>query len=145
MALDNQIRELLKSARTIGVVGLSDHSWRPSNEVAAYLRAVGYTIVPINPTVQTALELTAYPDLMAAAREHPIDIVNIFRRPEFVPDIVEQAIAIHARAVWMQLGVIHRAAATRADEAGLIVVMDRCIKVEHQRWREIEETHAWTP
>jgi predicted CoA-binding protein len=145
MALDDQIHELLRTAHTIGVVGLSDHSWRPSNSVAAYLRAVGYTIVPINPTLKTALGLKAYPDLIAAAREHPIEIVNIFRRAEFVPAIVEQAIEIHARAVWMQVGIIHRAAAARAHEAGLIVVMDRCIKVEHQRWRETEEIHAWTP
>ena len=145
MALDVQIHELLRTARTIGVVGLSNHSWRPSNSVAAYLRAVGYRIVPINPAITSALELKAYPDLIAAAREQPIDIVNIFRRPEFVPEIVEQVIAIQARAVWMQVGVIHRAAAERAIAAGLIVVMDRCIKVEHQRWRETEESHAWTP
>jgi hypothetical protein len=145
MALDLPIHELLKTSHTIAVVGLSDHSWRPSNSVAAYLRAVGYHIVPINPTIPVALELKTYPDLITAARDHTIDIVNIFRRPEFVPDIVEQAIAIRARAVWMQVGVIHRAAATRAFEAGLIVVMDHCIKVEHQRWQEMEERHAWTP
>ena len=144
MALDDQIRELLKAAHTIGVVGLSEKSWRPSHDVASYMRSVGYTIVPINPTIKTALGLPAYPNLLAAAREHPIDIVNIFRRPEFVPDIVEQAIAIQAKAVWMQLGVIHREAARRAYEAGLVVVMDRCMKVEYQRWRDSEETESWT-
>jgi predicted CoA-binding protein len=143
MALDDQIQELLKTARTIGVVGLSEKSWRPSQDVAAYLRSAGYTIVPINPHVKQVLGLTAYPDLAAAARRHPIEIVNVFRRPEFVPEIVEQAIAIGAKAVWLQLGVIHLEAARRAHDAGLIVVMDRCIKVEHQRWRESEESrHA---
>jgi len=142
MALDDQIRELLRTARTIGVVGLSDKSWRPSHDVAAYLRSAGYTIVPINPQAKQVLGLKAYPDLRAAARENPIEIVDIFRRPEFVPEVVEQAIAIHAAAVWMQLGVVHHAAARCALDAVLIVVMDRCIKVEHQRWRESEEKRA---
>ena len=142
MALDDQIRKLLQTAHTIGVVGLSDKSWRPSYDVAAYLRSAGYTIVPINPHVKQVLGLTAYPDLVAAARKHPIEIVDVFRKPEFVPEIVEQTIAIGAQAVWLQLGVIHREAARRAHEAGLIVVMDRCIKVEHQRWRESEERRA---
>jgi hypothetical protein len=142
MALDDQIHELLRTARTIGVVGLSDKSWRPSHDVAAYLRSAGYTIVPINPHIKQVWGLTAYPDLVTAARRHPIEIVNVFRRPEFVPEIVEQAIVSGARAVWLQLGVVHRAAAQRAHEAGLIVVMDRCIKVEHQRWQESEERRA---
>lgn len=139
MALDDQIRQLLQTTRTIGVVGLSDKSWRPSYDVAAYLRSAGYTIVPINPRVKHVLGFTAYPDLVTAARKHPIEIVDVFRKPEFVPEIVEQAIAVHATAVWLQLGVVHREAARRAHDAGLIVVMDRCIKVEHQRWRESEE------
>ena len=138
MALDDQIRELLNTARTIGMVGLSNKSWRPSYDVAAYLRSAGYTVVPINPHITQVMGLKAYPDLEMAAREHPIEIVDVFRKPEFVPDIVEQAIAIHAVALWLQLSVVHRAAARRAHEAGLIVVMDRCIKVEHQRWRESE-------
>jgi predicted CoA-binding protein len=142
MALDDQIRELLRTAHTIAVVGLSDKSWRPSYDVAAYLCSAGYTVVPVNPRVKQVLGVTAYPDLIAAAREHPIEIVDVFRKPEFVPEIVEQALAIRAAAVWLQLGVIHRAAARRAHEAGLIVVMDRCIKVEHQRWRESEERRA---
>ncbi len=142
MALDDQIHQLLKTTRTIGVVGLSDKSWRPSYDVAAYLRSAGYTVVPINPQVKHVMGLKAYPDLKAAAHEHPIEIVDVFRKPEFVPEIVEQAIAIHATAVWLQLGVVHREAARRAHDAGLIVVMDRCIKVEHQRWQESEEKHA---
>lgn len=144
MALDDQIRELLKTARTIGVVGLSEKSWRPSHDVASYMRSAGYTIVPINPKIKTVLGLPVYPDLLTAARTHPIEIVNIFRRAEFVPEIVEQAIAIHAQAVWMQLGVIQHEAARRAHDAGLVVVMDRCIKVEYQRWRDSEETDVWT-
>jgi predicted CoA-binding protein len=144
MALDDQIRQLLKTAHTIGVVGLSEKSWRPSHDVASYMRSAGYTIVPINPAIKTVLGLPAYPDLVTAARAHPIDIVNVFRRAEFVPDLVEQAIAIPAQAVWLPVGVIHREAARRAHEAGLVVVMDRCIKVEYQRWRDSEETEVWT-
>ena len=144
MALDDQIRALLKAAHTIAVVGLSEKSWRPSHDVAAYLQSVGYTIVPINPAINTVLGVPAYPDLLTAAHQHPIDIVDIFRRPEFVPDLVEQAIAIHAQAVWMQVGVIHREAARWASEAGLVVVMDRCLKVEYQLWRDNAETQSWT-
>ena len=142
MALDDQIRGLLQATHTIAVVGLSDKSWRPSYDVAAYLRSAGYSIVPINPNIKQVLGLTAYPDLITAARERSIEIVDVFRKPEFVPEIVEQALAIRAAAVWLQLGVVHREAARRAHEAGLIVVMDRCIKVEHQRWRESEERHT---
>ncbi len=86
--------------------------------------------------------LKAYPDLEMAARDCPIEIVDVFRNPEFVPDLVEQAVAIHAMALWLQWGVIQQAAARRAHEAGLVVVMDRCIKMEHQRWRESEEKQA---
>ena len=139
MALDDQIHKLLRTVRTIGVVGLSDKSWRPSYDVASYLKSAGYTIVPINPHIKQVLGLTAYPDLITAAREHPIEIVDVFRKPEFVPEVVEQTIAVGAKAIWLQLGIIHREAARRAHEAGLIVVMDRCIKVEHQRWQESEE------
>src|SRR5512147_772011 len=139
MALDDQIRDLLKTARTIAVVGLSNKSWRPSYDVAAYLRSAGYTVVPVNPEVDEVLGLKSYPDLFAAARDHPIEIVDVFRKSEFVPGIVEQAIGIHARALWLQVGVIHREAAQRAHLAGLIVVMDRCIKVEHRRWQESDE------
>ena len=89
MALDDQIHELLKVARTIAVVGLSEKTWRPSHDVAAYLQSVGYTIVPINPAINTVLGVSAYPDLLTAACARPIDIVDIFRRPEFVPDLVE--------------------------------------------------------
>jgi predicted CoA-binding protein len=142
MALDDEIQHLLKTAHTIGVVGLTNKSWRPSYDVSSYMKAVGYTIVPVNPAIGEVLGLKAYPDLTAAAREHPIEIVDVFRRAEFVPEIVEQAIAIHAKAIWLQLGIVHREAARRAHEAGLIVVMDRCLKVEYQRWRDNQETRA---
>ena len=134
MALDNQIHHLLQTVHTIGVVGLTNKSWRPSYDVSAYMIAAGYAIVPINPEIDEVQGLKAYPDLITAAREHPIELVNVFRRAEFVPEIVEQAIAIQATAIWLQLGIIHREAARRAHEAGLIVVMDRCLKVEHRRW-----------
>jgi hypothetical protein len=142
MALDDEIRSLLQTTRTIAIVGLSAKSWRPSYDVAAYLRSAGYTIVPVNPHVTQVLGLTAYPDLLTAARVHPIDLVDVFRKPAFVPAIVEEVIAINVRALWLQLGVIHREAARRAHEAGVTLVMDRCIKVEHQRWRESEERGA---
>jgi predicted CoA-binding protein len=142
MALDDEIRQLLQTTRTIAVVGLSDKVWRPSHDVAAYMQAAGYTIVPINPRVKQVLGSMAYPDLISAARGHSIDLVDVFRKPEFVPEIVAQAIAVKAKAIWLQLGVIHHEAARRAHEAGLSVVMDRCIKVEHQRWRESEERRA---
>ncbi len=141
MALDDQIRHLLQTVQTIGVVGLTNKSWRPSYDVSAYMKAAGYAIVPINPEINEVLGVRAYPDLITAARDHPIELVNVFRRAEFVPEIVEQAIAIHATAIWLQLGIIHREAARRAHEAGLIVVMDRCLKVEHGRWLGNGETH----
>lgn len=97
------------------------------------MQAAGYSIIPINPMIATALGLKAYPDLLSLPADVSIDIVNIFRRSEFVPAVVDRAIAIKAKAVWMQLGVIHPAAAVKAEAAGLIVVMDRCIKVEHHR------------
>jgi predicted CoA-binding protein len=95
------------------------------------MQRAGYTIIPVNPGLSEALGARAYPDL--ASIPGPVDIVNIFRRPEFVPDIVEAAIAIKAKAVWLQLDIVHEAAARRASDAGLQVVMDQCIMVEHSR------------
>lgn len=133
MNLDAQITQLLKTTRTIGVVGLSDQPWRASHDVAAYLLNAGYTIVPINPNIRSVFGQTAYPNLTAAARDFVIDLVNVFRRSEYVPDIVDEAIAIGAKAIWLQLGVVHEAAAQRARDAGLTVIMDRCLKVDHAR------------
>lgn len=127
----NQIAEVLHSARTIAVVGLSSKRYRPSYGVAEYLKRAGYRIVPVNPLETEVLGERAYPDLDSVPG--PIDIVDIFRRSEFVPEIVEAAIRKNARAVWMQEGVIHEAAARRAQAAGLAVIMDRCILKDHRR------------
>jgi predicted CoA-binding protein len=125
-----ETREILAGAKVIAVVGLSDKPDRDSYGVAAYLQRAGYRIVPVNPGVREVLGETSYPDL----RDIPfdVDIVDIFRKPEAVPEIVDAAIEIGAKAVWMQLGVVHEAAAAKARAAGLQVVMDRCIAVEHR-------------
>ncbi|HVN76315.1 MAG TPA: CoA-binding protein [Thermoanaerobaculaceae bacterium] len=133
-ASDDEIDGILATARTIAVVGLSDKPERDSYRVAAYLQAHGYTIVPVNPAVPEILGQKCYQDVTSIPREVVIDVVDIFRRPEFIPAIVDQAIARGARTVWMQLGLAHNAAADRARAAGLAVVMDRCLKIEHARW-----------
>jgi len=130
---DDEIDRLLSTATTVAVVGLSDDPARDSNSVARYLQANGYRIVPINPKLDSVLGEPAYPDLASIPGEIAIDVVDVFRRPEHVPEIVEAAIARGAKAVWMQLGVHHREAAARARDAGLTVVENRCIKVEHAR------------
>jgi uncharacterized protein len=127
----NQIAAVLHSARTIAVVGLSSKRYRPSYGVAEYLKRAGYRIIPVNPLETEVLGERAYPDLDSIPGA--IDIVDIFRRAEFVPEIVEAAIRKNARAVWMQEGVIHEAAASRAEAAGVAVVMDRCILKDHRR------------
>jgi uncharacterized protein len=125
------IPELLKSSHTIAVVGLSHKRFRPSNGVAEYMQRNGYRILPVNPFETSVLGETSYPNLEAIPER--VDIVDIFRRSEFVPEIVEAAIRIGARAVWMQEGVVHEEAAHLARSAGLTVVMDRCILKEHRR------------
>jgi uncharacterized protein len=125
------IPELLASSHTIAVVGLSHKRFRPSYGVSEYMRRAGYRIIPVNPFETEVLGEKSYASL-ADVPEH-VDIVNIFRRSEFVPELVEAAIRIGARAVWMQEGVVHEAAAQRARAAGLTVVMDRCILKEHRR------------
>ncbi len=125
------IPEILESARTIAVVGLSSKRYRPSYGVSEYMRRAGYRIIPVNPQEREIFGETAYPDLDSVP--DAIDIVNIFRRPEFVPEIVEAAIRKGAKAIWMQEDVVHEAAARRAIKAGLDVVMDRCILKEHRR------------
>ena len=126
-----QIGELLKTARVIAVVGLSSRKHRPSFGVSEYMQRAGYRIIPINPNESSILGEKAYASIEDVPEK--IDIVDIFRRSEFVPEIVEQAIRAGAGAVWMQEGVIHEEAAARAQAAGLTVVMDRCILKEHQR------------
>ena len=125
------IPELLKSSHTIAVVGLSHKRFRPSNGVADYMQRNGYRIFPVNPFESEVLGETSYPNLDAIPER--VDIVDIFRRSEFVPEIVEAAIRIGARAIWMQEGVVHEEAAALARTAGLVVVMDRCILKEHRR------------
>jgi predicted CoA-binding protein len=127
----NHISEILHTAHTIAVVGLSSKRYRPSYGVSEYMKKTGYRIIPVNPREKEVLGEIAYPDLDSVPG--PVDIVDIFRRSEFVPDIVEAAIRKGARVIWMQEGVIHEAAARRAEAAGLIVIMDRCILKDHRR------------
>lgn len=129
---DADIKNLLENTKTIAVVGWSNKPRRPSNEVAAMLESVGYEIYRVNPTISDA-DVPVYASL--ADVPVPIDVVDIFRRPEDVPEVVEAAIQVGAKAVWMQLGIVNEEAAQRAEEAGLTVVMDRCLKIEHNRLR----------
>jgi len=128
---DSEIRELLRSSRTVAVVGLSDDPARDSHRVAAYLAEAGYTVIPVNPRITSVLGATSFPSLSAVRT--PIDIIDVFRRPEHMPTVVDEAIAAGARALWMQLGTVHQGAADRAARAGLAVVAERCIMVEHRR------------
>ncbi len=125
--------ELLKRARTIAVVGLSSKRLRPSYGVSAYMQAAGYRIIPVNPNERQVLGEQSYPRLEDVPEK--VDIVNVFRRSEQVPEVVESAIRIGAQAIWMQEGVVHEEAARRAREAGLEVVMDLCILKEHRARR----------
>jgi predicted CoA-binding protein len=112
------------------VVGLSSNPMRPSHGVSAYMQSQGYRIIPVNPQIEECLGETAYASLLDVSDK--IDIVDVFRRPEFVEEIVDQAIRLKVPAVWMQEGVIHEAAAEKARRAGIFVVMDRCILKEHR-------------
>jgi predicted CoA-binding protein len=123
------IRRVLEDSKTIAVVGLSPKPQRPSHQVARYLMEAGYTIIPVNPGQETILGLPCYPDLRAIPTQ--VDMVDIFRRPEAVLPIVEDAIAIGARFIWMQEGIVNKGAAAKAEAAGLIVIMDRCTKIDH--------------
>ncbi len=125
------IAQILERSRTLAVVGLSSKPARPSHGVAAYMQAHGYRIIPVNPQENSVFGETAYPSVDAVSE--PIDVVVIFRRPEYVPAIVEGAIRKGARAVWMQEGVRHEAAARRARRAGLDVIEDRCILKEYAK------------
>jgi predicted CoA-binding protein len=127
----SKIPELLKSTRVIAVVGLSSNPMRPSNGVSEYMQQAGYRIIPVNPNEAEVLGEKSYATLEDVPE--PIDMVDVFRRPEHVPAIVESAIKIGAKSLWLQEGVIHEQAAERAREAGLDVVMDRCILKEHRK------------
>ncbi len=128
-----RIGELLKAAKTIAVVGLSDSPFRTSHGVSEYMQAQGYRIIPVNPTIRESLGEKAYASLSEVPAK--IDIVNVFRRSEFVPEVVEEAIRLGVPAIWMQEGVVHEAAAEKARQAGIFVVMDRCILKEHRLLR----------
>jgi uncharacterized protein len=126
-----EVRLILSMCRTIAMVGLSDKPDRDSYHVAAYLQQQGFRIIPVNPNVTEVLGEKAYANLPDVGQ--PVDLVNIFRKPEAVPALVEEAIALRAKAVWMQKGIVHNTAAQRARQAGLQVVMNQCIMIEHQR------------
>jgi len=130
---DEEIKQTLERCRTVAVVGISPKEDRPSYRVASYLKSQGYRIIPVRPESETILGEKVYPSLLEIPGEIEIDIVDIFRKSEEVFPIVEEAIQRRAKTVWMQEGVIHPEAAHQAEKAGLKVVMDRCIKKEHQR------------
>ncbi|MBI3158628.1 MAG: CoA-binding protein [Chloroflexi bacterium] len=135
---DAVIKTTLETARVIAVVGHSDDPNRTSYQIAQYLRRAGYTVYPVNPAVQSIDGQPSYPSL--ADVPEPIDIVDVFRRSEYLAGVVEEAIAVGAKSVWAQLGVYDEAAGEAAERAGLTMVMDACIKVEHvrlgiPRWR----------
>ncbi len=125
------IKTILEQSKVIAVVGLSRRESRPGYYVPAYMHAAGYRIIPVNPYLEEALGEKAYPDLLSIPE--PVDMVVIFRRSEDVPPVVDEAIEIGAKVVWMQLGIINEEAAAKARAAGLQVVMNACIKIDHQR------------
>ena len=125
-----QITDLLKSAKTIAVVGISDNPMRASHDVSAYMQSQGYRIIPVNPALDSVLGEKAYPSLLDVPEK--IDIVDIFRRSENVPPVVDEAIEKGVRAIWMQETVVNEEAASKARDRGILVVMDRCILKEHR-------------
>jgi predicted CoA-binding protein len=127
----DQISEILSAAKNIAVVGLSSSPLRPSYGVSAYMQSAGYHIIPVNPGINGALGEKAFSTVLDVPEK--IDIVNIFRRPEFVAEIVDQAIQLKVPCIWMQEEVINEAAAEKARKAGIVVVMDRCILKEHRK------------
>lgn len=127
---DEELKQLLTESKTIAVVGASPKPWRDSGSIADFLNKKGYKIFPVNPKYEEVLGMKCYPDLKSIPEK--IDIVDIFRNPDEVEPVIDEAIAVRAKAVWMQLGVVNEAAASAAGKAGLKVVMDRCIAVEHR-------------
>ncbi len=130
MNIDHSIDRILAMS-TIAVVGISPKEERASNEVARYLLEHGYRIIPVNPVQEEILGLKCYPNL--AAIDEPVDVVDVFRRPEHCPPIAEEAVAIGAKALWLQLGIVSDEAARVAAAGGLLVVMDHCLKMEHRK------------
>jgi predicted CoA-binding protein len=137
MTLEADTLGILALCRTVAVVGLSPKPGRASFDVARYMQANGYRIIPVNPNagVQEILGEKVYANLLEASQLEKIDLVNCFRNSEDIPQIVDEAIAISAKAVWMQLGIAHTQAATKAQEAGLTVVQDRCLKIDHRAYQ----------
>lgn len=133
-APSDEVRRILLRYRRLAVVGLSPTPSRPSYRAMVHMRAHGYDITPVNPTCTEVFGIPCVPDLAAAAGLGPLEIVDVFRRSEDVPEVADQAIALGARVLWLQLGVVNEAAAARARAAGLEVVQDRCIKMEHCRF-----------
>ncbi len=127
-----ELKQIFRQYQTIAVVGLSPKTDRPSHRVAAYLQQAGYRIIPVNPGQNEILGQTCYPNL--GAIPEPVEIVDIFRRADQVEPIVRDAVAIGARVVWMQQGIVNQAAARIAEQAGLTVIMDRCMKVDHMQY-----------
>lgn len=128
---DKTIKNLLSEAKTVAVVGLSNKPHRDSYRVADYMQKQGYRIIPVNPRLKEVLGEKCYSDLLSVTEK--VDIVNIFRRSEDVPDVVQEAISIMPRAIWMQLDIVNDEAAEMAVKRNITVIMDRCIKVEHSR------------
>jgi uncharacterized protein len=129
------ITELLRQSKTIAVVGLSSNPLRPSHDVASYLQSVGYRIIPVNPNESEVLGQKSYPRL--ADVPIPIDIVDVFRRPEGVLPVADSAIAIHAKCLWLQQGIVHAEAAAKARAAGLLAIEDACLFIEHKKRRPL--------
>jgi len=128
---DNAVETILRKARTIAVVGASPKPGRDSGTIASFLAAKGYAVFPVNPVYQEVLGMKCYPDLTSIGS--PVDIVDIFRKPDEVMPIIDEAIATGAKTVWMQLGVVNAEAAKKAEQAGIQVIMDRCIAVDYRR------------
>jgi predicted CoA-binding protein len=133
MMIDEEIKKILSSCKTVAVVGISPKEDRPSYIVASYLKSKGYRIIPVRPDGEKILGEKVYHSLKEIPKEIVVEVVDIFRRPEDVPPLVEEAIQRGAKVVWMQEGVIHKEAGEIAEKAGLKVVMDRCMKKDHQK------------
>ncbi len=130
---DEDIKVLLKNSKNIAVVGISDKQERDSFGVAKYLVSKGYNVIPVNPSLENWQGIKSYPNLSSIPKNTRLDIVDIFRKPEAVGEIVEESIKVKPKAIWMQLGVINEEAGKKASNSGMTVVMDKCIMVEHRK------------
>ena len=128
---DKKIKEILKAAKTIAVIGASNKPWRDSNRITGYLKRNGYNVIQVNPNYTEIDGEKCYPDLKSIGK--PIDVVDVFRSPDAVDEIVDDAIGVKAKVIWLQLGVVNESAAKRAESTGIQVIMDRCIMVDHSR------------